>query len=89
MFAGIHCLKVEILMQMIRIIRLSFGLKQILQILVLVKDLGTRIVKLVLECSLRSHDPAHMMHLPSGSDTMKAIEFDWHNILSGTLTSVH
>ena len=59
------------------------GLKQILQILVKVK-----LVKLVLEYSLRSHDPAHMMHLPSGSDTMKAIEFDWHSFLLGTLTSV-
>ena len=55
---------------------------------VLVKDFGTWIVKLVLEYSLRSHDPAHMMHLSSESDTMKAAEFDWHNFLSGTLTSV-
>ena len=42
----------------------------------LVTDFSTQIVKLVLEYSLRSHDPAHMMHFPSGSDTMKAIEFD-------------
>ena len=45
--------------------------------LVLAKDFGTRIVKLLLEYSLRSHDPAHIMYLSSG---MKAIiEFDWHN----------
>ena len=55
---------------------------------VLIKDFDNRIVKLVHEYSLRSHDPAHMMHLPSGSDTMKAIDFDWHNFLLGTLTSV-
>ena len=55
---------------------------------VLVKDFGTRIVKLVLEYSLRSHEPAHMVHFPSGSDTMKAIEFDWHNFLSGTYVTV-
>ena len=46
---------------------------------VLVKDFGTRIAKLVLEYSLRSRDPAHMMYLPSGSDAIKAVEFDWHN----------
>ena len=56
---------------------------------VLVKDFGTRIVKLILKYSLRLHDPAHMMYLQSGSDAMKAIEFDWHNFLLGTLTSVY
>ena len=41
---------------------------------VLIKDFGTRIVKLDL---LRSYDPAHTTHLPSRSDTIKkAIEFD-------------
>ena len=54
---------------------------------VLVKGFGNQIVKLVLEYSLRSHDQAHMMHLPSGSDTMKAIEINWHNFLLGTLTT--
>ena len=34
---------------------------------VLVKDL-------VLKYSLRSRDPAHMMYLSSGSDTMEAVE---------------
>ena len=29
-----------------------------------------------------------MMHLPSESDMVKAIEYDWHNSLSGTLTLV-
>ena len=68
---------------------LELELKQILQILEYsFKDFGTCIVKLVLEYSLRSHDPAHMMHVSSGSGTMKAIAFDWHNFLSGTLASV-
>ena len=40
-----------------------------------VLDFGVRIVKLILEYSLRSHD---VMHLPSGSDTMKVIGFDWN-----------
>jgi len=46
--------------------------------------IGTRIVKLVLEYSLLSCDPAHMMYLLSGSNTMKAVEFQWHKFLSGT-----
>ena len=30
-------------------------------------------IKLVLEYSLKSCDPTHMMHLSSGSDTLKAV----------------
>ena len=60
------------------------GLKLILQ--VLKYALRILVLKLILEYSLRSRDLAHV--LPSGSGTMKAIEFDWNNLLSGTLTSV-
>ena len=55
---------------------------------ILVKDFGTQIVKLVLEHSLRSHDPVHMIHFPSGSGIMKAIELDQHNFSPGTLTLI-
>ena len=40
---------------------------------VLVKDFGIRIAKLVLEYSLRSHNPAHMMFLAPVSDTISII----------------
>ena len=39
--------------------------------------IGTRV--LVKIC-----DPAHMMYLSSGSNTMKGVEFQWHKFLSGT-----
>ena len=42
---------------------------------ILVKGFGTQIVKLVLEYSLRSHDPAHMICWSSRNDTMKDVEF--------------
>ena len=43
---------------------------------VFVKDFGIRIVKLVLEYSLRSCDPTHMIFLPPMNDTK-------YNFLSG------
>ena len=52
---------------------------------VLVKDFGTQIVKLVYEYLLRSHD---LVHLPSASDTMKAIEFYWRNTNISTFNTV-
>ena len=52
---------------------------------ILVKDFGNRIVKLVLEYSLRSHEPAHIMFLSKVSDT---VSFCLHNFLSEALTSV-
>ena len=48
----------------------------------------TWIVKLVLEYPLRSCDPAHMMYLSSGSNTMKAVEFQRQIFLSGTYCHV-
>jgi len=54
---------------------LRLGLRQII-VLVLVKVWYS---KLVLEHSLRSRDSVHMMHLSTGSDTIKSTELDWHN----------
>ena len=60
---------------------------QILEYLLHCKNFGTQIVKLLLMYSLRLRDPAYMVHLPSGSDTMKAIEFDWkHSNIVFTIT---
>ena len=41
---------------------------------VLIKDVGIQIVKLVLECLLRSHGPAHIIHMALESDTIKTVE---------------
>ena len=53
------------------------GLKQILEVLKYwLRIFGTRIIKLKLEYSLRSHDPAHVMCLPSRNDTEGCGEWD-------------
>jgi len=56
---------------------------------VLVKDFSTKVVKLVLKCLLRSHDPAHMMNLSPSNDTKESTEFDCIDLLSGTQISLH
>ena len=48
---------------------------------VLVKDVGTWIVKLVFKYLLRSHDSVCMMYLSSGSITRVAVELQWIKFL--------
>ena len=70
----------------------TVGLNQILIIVTALltinyKDFYNQILKLARKYLLRSHDPAHMMHLPLGSSIKKFLKTELMGIISHHLST--